>query len=36
MRLLRLMQFTPYWKPGTQKGIPIAVIFTLPITFKLE
>jgi protein TonB len=36
MRLLRLMQFTPYWKPGTQKGVPVAVIFTLPITFKLE
>jgi protein TonB len=36
MRLLRLMQFTPYWKPGTQKGVPVPVIFTLPITFKLD
>ena len=36
MRLLRMMQFTPYWKPGTQKGVPVPVIFTLPITVQLD
>jgi protein TonB len=36
LRLVRLMQLTPYWKPGTQEGVAVPVIFTLPITFKLE
>lgn len=36
MRLLRLMQFMPHWKPGTQKGVPVPVAFTLPVTFRLN
>jgi hypothetical protein len=31
-----MMQWTPYWKPGTQKGVPVAVYFTLPVSFKLD
>ncbi len=35
LRVVRLMEQKPYWKPGKQKGEPVDVIFTLPITFTL-
>lgn len=33
VRVLRMM---PRWTPGTQRGEPVAVKFTVPITFKLQ
>lgn len=33
---LRVINAMPLWIPGKQKGKPVAVHFTLPITFKLE
>ena len=33
VRVLRMM---PSWTPGTQKGEPVAVKYTVPITFKLQ
>lgn len=32
---LRLIEAMPRWKPGEKDGQPVAVPFTLPITFKL-
>ncbi len=32
---LRVIKAMPKWKPGMQKGVPVAVNFTLPITFRL-
>ena len=32
---LRLIEAMPRWKPGEKNGQPVAVPFTLPITFKL-
>lgn len=32
---IRLVRNMPQWKPGTQRGRPVRVRFTLPITFKL-
>lgn len=32
---LRLIEAMPQWKPGEKNGQPVAVRFTLPITFKL-
>ncbi|MDR1556641.1 MAG: M56 family metallopeptidase [Tannerellaceae bacterium] len=33
---LRVIQLMPVWTPGKQRGIPVAVRYTLPITFKLQ
>lgn len=33
---LRVVAAMPAWKPGRDKGEPVNVEFTLPITFKLE
>ncbi|MBQ8500856.1 MAG: TonB family protein [Bacteroides sp.] len=33
---LRVINNLPKWKPGMQKGKPVAVRFTVPITFKLS
>lgn len=33
VRVLRMM---PRWTPGTQRGEPVAVKYTVPITFKLQ
>ena len=33
---LRVVQAMPKWSPGTQKGKPVRVTFTLPINFKLD
>jgi protein TonB len=30
---VRVVQIMPSWKPGTQDGKPVAVQFSLPITF---
>lgn len=32
---VRVVSLMPKWKPGMQKGKPVAVNFTLPINFKL-
>ena len=32
---LRVVKAMPKWKPGTQRGKPVRVRFTLPITFRL-
>lgn len=33
MRVLRMM---PDWSPGKQRGIPVRVMFTIPVSFKLK
>lgn len=33
---LRVVKSMPAWKPGMQNGKPVKILFTLPITFKLE
>lgn len=33
---VRVMRAMPLWKPGRQKGQPVRVTYTQPITFKLE
>ncbi|GJM34692.1 MAG: hypothetical protein DHS20C18_36930 [Saprospiraceae bacterium] len=33
---LRIINLLPSWEPGKQNGIPVNVLFTLPIKFKLE
>ena len=32
---LRVVKLMPKWKPGTQSGKPVRVLFTLPINFRL-
>ena len=32
---VRLVSTMPKWKPGTQRGIPVRVKYTLPINFRL-
>ena len=33
---IRVVKNMPDWKPGTQKGVPVNVKFTLPVTFRLQ
>ena len=33
---IRLVQSLPNWKPGLQKGQPVAVAYTVPIMFRLD
>lgn len=33
---LRLINTMPKWKPGRQKGQPVAVKFTVPVMFRLD
>ena len=33
---LRVIKSMPKWKPGTQNGKAVRVLFTLPIAFKLD
>ncbi len=33
---LRVVNKMPKWKPGTQRGKPVPVMFTLPFNFKLK
>lgn len=33
---LRVVKAMPLWKPGKHEGKPVAVRFTLPISFKLQ
>jgi protein TonB len=33
---VRVVKAMPHWKPGKQQGRAVPVIFTLPITFKLD
>ena len=33
---LRLINIMPKWKPGRQKGQPVAVKFTVPVMFRLD
>ena len=32
---IRLVKAMPKWKPGEQRGVPVKVRFTLPVTFRL-
>ena len=32
---IRVVKSMPNWKPGTQRGKPVRVMFNLPINFKL-
>jgi len=32
---IRVVESSPLWKPGSQRGIPVAVQFTVPIDFNL-
>ena len=32
---VRVVKAMPKWKPGTQRGEPVRVRFTLPVTFRL-
>ena len=32
---IRVIRSMPNWKPGIQKGKPVRVRFTLPVTFRL-
>lgn len=34
--VIRLVNEMPKWKPGIQKGMPVNVLFTLPIKFRLD
>ena len=34
--VLRIVNSMPKWRPGMQKGKPVKVQYTLPLTFKLE
>lgn len=36
MEALRLISESPLWKPGRQRNIPVAVVYTFPITFVLN
>jgi len=36
MKVMRKMQAETTWTPGHQRGIPVRVLYTLPIRFKLE
>jgi len=33
---IRVIKMMPKWKPGTQRGEPVRVTFTLPINFTLK
>lgn len=33
---IRLIQIMPRWSPGLENGIPVNVLFTLPVRFKLK
>jgi protein TonB len=33
---LRVVSTLPKWKPGKQRGAPVRVSYTVPISFKLE
>lgn len=33
---LRVIQMMPKWKPGKQRGKPVRVKYTVPVTFKLQ
>lgn len=36
MEAVRVVKAMPRWKPGTQDGKPVNVLFNLPINFKLQ
>ena len=33
---IRVLQLMPNWKPGTQRGNPVSVEYTVPINFQLQ
>lgn len=33
---IRVLQLMPNWKPGTQRGQPVSVEYTVPINFQLQ
>jgi protein TonB len=32
---VRVVRMMPDWKPGTQKGVPVDVYYTLPVVFRM-
>src|SRR5688572_1834599 len=36
LRVVKLWEKFRYWTPGQQDGKPVAVFFTLPVTFRLD
>lgn len=35
LEVLRVLSLSPLWKPGKDKGIPVNVLYTIPVHFKL-
>ena len=33
---IRVVSAMPHWQPGKQRGKPVRVRFTLPVTFRLQ
>ena len=33
---VRVLSQMPKWKPGMMKGLPVRVLYTVPVTFKLQ
>ena len=33
---IRVISIMPKWKPGMQKGQPVRVKYTVPVTFRLD
>jgi protein TonB len=33
---VRVISTMPKWKPGTQRGKPVRVTYTLPVSFRLQ
>jgi protein TonB len=34
--VIRVVSSSPAWTPGTQRGKPVSVMYTFPVTFKLQ
>ncbi|MGL5547634.1 MAG: energy transducer TonB, partial [Tannerellaceae bacterium] len=33
---IRVVSSMPKWKPGSQRGVPVNVKYTVPVQFKLQ
>jgi protein TonB len=34
--VVKALEASPRWKPGKQRDVPVKVIFTIPIVFKIN
>lgn len=34
--VIRVVKSMPKWKPGTQRGKPVRMLFNLPVSFELQ